>query len=511
MSNLTVCILAAGSSTRTQNISALHKCLLPINNKAVISNIIDKFNQYAEFVIALGYQKEIIKDYLKVAHSGLKITIVEVDNFNGPNSGPGYSLHCCKQYLQQPFYLFCSDCLVDEELPPLDHNWLGLCPIKNPNLWSTAKVKNNQIIEFKNKSEDGFYLGWIGVAGVKDFKTFWTQLDVKSTDKEFELVRAFYKPLEYNDLQPHFFTWHDTGTVENYTETSKKLNSSSLGMPKIIAEATYHYNNQCIKVFANNQVCLDRITRAENKLKDVVPNLTHKSDYAYAYQWVSGKNLYETTNIEIFKKLLNWCESNLWEHEQNKEFKTICLEFYKNKTIKRLEKYFELNGIKELSVINNQKCYKIQSYLDNLNWDLICGGIPCKFHGDLQFENIIYSDEGEFKLIDWRDRFIDCLQGDLYYDLAKLYGGLCISYNYIKKNEFKVHKLGDEINYYFYVPDHLNAWKLYFENWLLKNNYNLLKIRLMTALIYLNMAPLHTAPFNELLFNHSRYLLELAT
>lgn len=62
------CILAAGKSTRTNSVSQMHKALLPINNKAVISHIIEKCPEKAEIVIAVGYQKELIKEYCLASH-----------------------------------------------------------------------------------------------------------------------------------------------------------------------------------------------------------------------------------------------------------------------------------------------------------------------------------------------------------------------------------------------------------------------------------------------------------
>ena len=60
-------------------------------------------------------------------------------------------------------------------------------------------------------------------------------------------------------------------------------------------------------------------------------------------------------------------------------------------------------------------------------------GYHVSYTRDLQFDNIIQRQK-KFKLIDWRHSFdssIEC--GDLYYDLAKLYGGIIVNYDQIKK------------------------------------------------------------------------------
>ena len=53
-----LCILAAGIGSRNDNISGLHKALLPLENKAVISHIIKSVPESVEVVIAVGYQAD---------------------------------------------------------------------------------------------------------------------------------------------------------------------------------------------------------------------------------------------------------------------------------------------------------------------------------------------------------------------------------------------------------------------------------------------------------------------
>ncbi len=71
-----VCILAAGYGSRVKPFTDLvNKALLPYNNKAVISHIIEKFDKNAEFVIIVGYKKSSLIDYLTLAYPDIKVTI----------------------------------------------------------------------------------------------------------------------------------------------------------------------------------------------------------------------------------------------------------------------------------------------------------------------------------------------------------------------------------------------------------------------------------------------------
>jgi dTDP-glucose pyrophosphorylase len=502
------CILAAGKGSRLKEITKLHKCLLPIDNKAVISHIIEKAPQNTEFVVAVGYQKELIKEYCLAAHPYCKFTFVEIPNYSGPGSGPGLSLYHCKPYLQCPFYLACSDCIVAESLPPLDYTWLGTSPTSNPSNWATAHIEDNLITKFMNKSPNGYSHAFIGLAGIYDFKTFWNQLKLNETD-ESEMVSAFYNPGAYNAIKAEKFTWYDTGTPSNYKNSKKCLSNESLGMEKEVDELTYHVNDRCVKVFKNWKIAEGRIYRAKI-LTGLRPRLVYKGKHAYAYEWIPGKTLYEVNNLDIFIQFLDWCEGNLWVEVTDGRFQNTCLQFYRDKTYIRLGAYYEKRGRDTSQIINGRYCQAIEEYLYSINWYKFSQGVPVLFHGDLQLENVIYGDDKKFYLIDWRDSFGDVFSyGDLYYDFAKLYGSLCLSYHNIKLGKFDF-SATEKVVFSFENTPELAEMKYYFENWLLKNDFDLYKVRILSALIYLNMAPLHVPPFDELLFNHAKYLLSLS-
>ena len=53
--NFKLCILAAGRGTRNSDINGLHKALLPLENKPVISHIIDNFDKEVVIKVKLSY------------------------------------------------------------------------------------------------------------------------------------------------------------------------------------------------------------------------------------------------------------------------------------------------------------------------------------------------------------------------------------------------------------------------------------------------------------------------
>jgi thiamine kinase-like enzyme len=129
--------------------------------------------------------------------------------------------------------------------------------------------------------------------------------------------------------------------------------------------------------------------------------------------------------------------------------------------------------------------------------------VAVNFHGDFQFDNII-STLNSFTLIDWRESFGNQSEwGDMYYDLAKLYGGLILNYGLIKENRFSFIDNNGSLNISVYQDSWQSEAREIFKKYIIEKKFNFEFIKKLTALIFLNMAPLHHAPFDKLLYSLS--------
>ena len=117
-----VCILAAGRGTRVTLPETTNKALLPVGEKSAFSHILEKFPVDTEIVIALGYRGELLREFVSLAHPERSITFVEVDEYEGPGTGPGYSLNACKEQLQCSFIFTSCDTVVLEDVHPPTRN-----------------------------------------------------------------------------------------------------------------------------------------------------------------------------------------------------------------------------------------------------------------------------------------------------------------------------------------------------------------------------------------------------
>ena len=506
-----VLILATGLGTRLGNLTKnINKALLPINNKAIISHIIEKFPREYDFIITKGYKGDTIEEYCKLAHPNHKFTFVEVDNIDGEGSGPGYSTLKCESLLQRPFYLTTCDCLIDSKVPFLDGNWLGVYPTSYPEKYSTVGVDDNEnIVSFLNKSDKGHDLAFIGLAGVWDYDVFWKEL--QDNIKSGELVNAFFNPKNYPTFKVKKINWFDTGNFDDLNKAKEYFNDRPLSLYKENSEITYKVDETFLKFSPDTNHIKNKSTRADI-LKDLTPTNFKSKNNFISYDWQPGKTLYEYDDITLYNKFLDEFKNNLNEtidgvRESLKSFYLTKTEgrlnlFLKKHSESYLESEFEINGVAYPSMKTTLDSIDFESLYSNKFYKL--------FHGDLQFDNVVYNPSNDkFSYIDWRDSFSDTVDsGDVYYDLSKLYGGLIIPYNIMKDESNIEFSQGNySVKYNYPVSSNLVKFKRTYEKWIIDNGYDLEKIKLITGIIFLNMSPLHDEKFGKMLWYKSIEML----
>jgi UTP-glucose-1-phosphate uridylyltransferase len=508
-----VCILAAGIGSRIgSSTDHINKTLLPVNFKAAISHIIEKFDESTEIVVALGHKKETVKDYLLLAHPNNNFTFVEVDKYIGPGTGPGYSLLQCKNYLQSPFVFTASDTLVLEEVPDPSENWFGVAPIKETEAFCTIKVKNNLIVQLMDKVKCDNKLAFIGLAGIRDYEAFFAALEgnTELIGGEVQVSNGFSALIQHK-LNPKNFTWFDTGTKESYLETNRTFSGNRGFDFSKDDEFLYFVGNRVIKYFRDKEITEKRYYRSKI-LGDLAPRVYPPKGNFYAYEKLEGQVIYDSLDKQVTNDFLHWANFNLWKdkelHPEDKEkFRLACEDFYKSKTLKRIKSFYDKTKILDSkNKINGIDVPPLGDLLSSIDWSWLTRGVPSGFHGDLQFDNVLVSTDTKtnlkkFKLLDWRQDFSGLIEyGDKYYDLAKLYGGLNLSYSSIKKGNFSFDLSGNNVYYNFQISNDLIESKEEYETFLKEQGYDIFKIKVLTALIYLNMAPLHQDPFDLLLY-----------
>ena len=507
-----VFIAAAGLGSRLGNLTkSMNKAMLPINNRAIISHIIDKFPKEYEFVICLGYKGDELKQYCELAYPEYKFTFVNVDKYEGEGTGPGYSALQCKEHLQRPFYFTVVDCIIDSSMPHLDGNWLAVHPTAYPEKYATAQLdKEDNITAFAYKTTEGYDNAFTGLASIWDYEIFWSELEANM--KNGEIVSAFENTGKYSKFKAKHLKWLDTGNLDDLNRAKEYFHDNPLSLYKVTDEVTYKMD-KFIKFSPSINLNKNKAERA-NVLKDFIPSDFVSTDNFISYQWEQGNTLYQHNSSILYSKFLKELESIISKSEKYEGEKELFDKFYNIKTRSRVTAFvdrFGLGYFDNTYTINGKKYNSMDSILIQLDTKIFYDNPMYNlFHGDLQFDNILWNGFlKRFTYIDWRESFGGSTKGgDIYYDLAKLYGGTIIPYDLMKEPDaIELVEGSTEVTYSYFASGNLSSFKREYETWITKNGFDLNKVKLITAIIFLNMSPLHDEKFGKMLWFKSIELL----
>lgn len=513
-----ICIPCAGTGSRLGELTQfINKSLISIANRPMLSHLIESFPYDAEFVIALGYKGQLIREFLTLAYPNRKFYFAEVSPFEGPGSGLGLSLQICKPFLQQPFVFVSCDTLVEESIPAPDKNWMGYADVPNREIYRTISLSSGFITSIDEKSEEhtSGHNAYIGLAGIKNYKEFWDAME-QGGEAAIEVGEVYgMRKLLLNGIQAHQFTWYDTGNLSALTKARNRFQEPD--KPNILEksnEAIWFVDDTVIKFSDDEKFISNRVKRAA-QLQGFVPFVTGTTAHMYRYTKVSGKVLSEVVTLPLFVHLLEHC-SHFWQAKvlsstEKNVFQETCMMFYREKTFERVKLFYKNFDRKDgIEHINGMSMPKLELLLNSLDWNWLANGLPGRFHGDLHFENILWDkNDKRFIFLDWRQDFGgDLSVGDIYYDFAKLMHGLIISHELIAKNLYSTNWRTGIIEYDFHRKQILVECERYFGSWLKDQGYEHKKVRVLTALIFLNIAALHHYPYGQLLYSLGKEMLK---
>ena len=515
-----VVIPTAGIGSRLGTLTRnINKALMPVGTRPAISYIIDFYPLTYKFIIALGYKGDYIKDYLSIAYPHRKFTYIKVDPYEGKGSGLGLTLKKCKKYIKEDFFFHSNDGIIIDKIDfeTIKSDTIFLSDRNVDALkYRTAKLSKNAIIKLFDKTtkKNPNTYNYVGVAYIKDFKKFNNYLSKISI--ELGESDYFISKIKKKDkiLSIKVKNWYDVGDIDDLKRAQKEISDFD-NLPKE-DEFIYFNDKRVIKFFIQPELSQKRIKRAKI-LKGFVPKIVATKKNFYAYDYVEGELF--SKKIDLYKDLdhfLKYCKKFFWVkiklNAKNKEiFKKVCFKFYYDKTLERISSFYQNHDIQDnREIINTAKTDTLNNLISSINWDDLSCGIPTRIHGDFHFENILYTDKEKYQFIDWRQDFGGILEyGDMYYDLAKLYHGIIVDHGAIRNNMFRI-SMSDSnniIDYEIYRKQTSYDCENIFFNFLEKNKISVKKVKILTALIYLNIATLHHQPYSIFLYYLGKSML----
>ena len=509
---LRVIIPTAGLGKRLQNLTKdLNKSLITVANKPVISHIIESFPNSTEFVIPLGYQGDKVKEFLKLAYPKKIFYFIKINKYKGHGSGLGLTLLKSKKYLQRPFIFVSCDTIFKGKIPNLKNNWVGYDNSKLSNSYRKISIEKKIVSNFykKNNKIKKIHKNYIGLAGIKDFKNFWSYMEKNKLKSIPEGEVYGLKKLISLGIKSYKFKWYDTGNPASLSEAKKKIKYDKYNILDKEGEAIWFTKNKKVIKYSNDKKFIRNRVLRQDYLKNYTPKIIKSSKYFYMYNKIDGKILSKVITPKLFNHLLNFLKK-FWKIKKTDQgiFEKKCLTFYRDKTYQRIRLFKKLyKNYDKYETINGKKVSPVNNLLAEIDWNKISKGKAVTFHGDLHFENIIYS-KNKYTFLDWRQSFAGSLdKGDIYYDLAKIMHGILVSHNKVVQNYYTYKQNKNHTSINIKLDDRYKKLLKIFVDWIFMNNFDFKKIIKLTALIYLNIAPLHHYPYSVFLFKLGKLLL----
>ena len=498
MDKLTVLILAAGYGRRMGLLSEMiNKSLVPYRQKPLISHIIEKFPVDTKFVIACGFLGYQIKDYLSLVRPDLDVTFVDIIDYNESSTGPGTTIKYCQPYLPENFIWISCDTLFEFDFTDkLDHSWIAVSEVPSEQSSEYSWVnKDNVIINKQSSSEPvNAFIGLMYVHGTEYFRL------LNSSTEAIAGISSTTKAYKVND-------WKDFGTYSKWKSHDGLSQTLSFVKPN---ELLYIDNKKVVKFTADQSLAEARFSRASINSKSLPTTIQFKSNFL-AYDYMPGDPFYNWLTLDRFNLFLEWASKNIWDvKDTSNSDKTILAEnFYHKKTVERLKKFREkYPDWKECETVNSFLVKSIDYYLEHIDLSsLTSSTLWCFIHGDLQFDNLLFDETtNKFTVIDWRTDFAGSAYGDLYYDIAKMLGGLYLNYKAIKNDLLEYNESNSRSRINDLSVENLDQYEQILKNWVDEHNLNWDKVKILVPIIYLNMAPLHEYPMDKYLVSYAQLL-----
>jgi NDP-sugar pyrophosphorylase family protein len=515
----TVLITTSGIGSRLGNITKnINKSLIRIGDKFAISYIIEKYDlNNTRFVITLGYYGYLVKEFLEIAYKNAYFEFVTVDNYDKPGSSLAYSLLQAKNVLQCPFTFYCCDSIVLDSIqyPEPSENMIYVSKSDDTNSYSSINVLNDKIIKFNYKGEINCDFVYTGVSHIANYNEYWKTLqslyDLNTTNKELGDIELFNSLIQQNITFKYKILnkWYDTGNMKTYTNAINYFKCSYDILYKN-DESICFFDNKVIKFFSDKKKNIDRVTRGKS-LYPNTPLILDSTDHFFSMEKVEGNLLSKYyVHGEIYR-LLEWSYKNLWVNKKVDDNCTLsCIKFYYNKTLDRINQLILIRNNNEINTINGISILPIKELIKEIDMEILSTDTFYQYHGDFILDNIIKTSDG-YKLIDWRQDFDGNLyHGDMYYDLAKFRHNIIFNHYNIENNLFSIKYDTDssviiDLKCNYFLMKQLEDY----DKFILEHNLDLKKIKILTAIIWINMSPLHDFNISQFLFYFGKYNIAL--
>lgn len=363
-------IAAAGKNTRLSKYY-FPKVLLPLYNKAMVSQIMDFWGANDVIIVANKQNIDIISKYV-----GNNANCVVEDRI-----GSAYAVETG---------------IKNAKYDNVIINWCDVVPTAKPEFGNFVFTSPDIICRYNGKTG--------GIYGVFCWNKNKIKIECKESVNELDLLDV----LDINKLNEIVIPALDIGDLKKYTEDLRFVETPVRPFNKIIIE-----NDRVIKICNNEQLKHAEENWYKNIVADFIPKVL--SYNPLTLERINGVQKFNRVEeLYYLAKRINFLLPPIKSNPED------CWDMYIYKTIKRLKDIDFLFSFKNEFVVNCVLCNDPVTILEKLD---ITDMIPEQFvpiHGDLTTSNVLWTDRPY--VIDPRGIFgKTLLYGDPDYDVAKIY------------------------------------------------------------------------------------------
>lgn len=495
-----VLLPTSGIGSRLRHLTQFtNKSLVQLGDKLAICYIIELYPVDTEFVITLGHFGDLVKQFLTIAYPERTFIFVNVDNFDGPGSSLGYSILKARQHLQCPFVFHCCDTII-REVPVTAGNVMYVSKSPDTISYSSVATVDSFVVKVNMKGAVGDYLSYVGVSHIEDYNEFWDYLAAQEQTSSLSDVNALADMVANGHIiKAKTIDFYDTGNLHSYM-MAKAKHPSLYNILEKPNESLCFFPDKVIKFSADASINEKRVIRT--KFLCNTPRILGHTPNFLSMEFVKGTILSDYPVYGQVKELLEWSKTNLWvDSRQDPSFLETCKKFYYDKTLERISKVTCVQS----NVVNGIHTGSIHDVLKRIDFDKLSTDTFYRFHGDFILDNIIKTADG-FCLIDWRHEFGNNLEyGDMYYDIAKLRHNIIFNHKNVSMGLFTYEKGYADIKCNYFLIRQLEE----FDEFVKSNGLDLDKVKIIMALIWLNMSPLYTGTLQAFLFHFAKFMLHI--
>lgn len=508
-----------------QNMGKLPPIIYPINENIVFDLLYKQYADIAEKVDILCYE-QVDKIYRRLKKcKGKNINIIELKTLRdlghtiyegiGDDTSFPIIINFADTIVMDDIFTVKGDAFYYQE-DYLNEDWTYFEEISG---------EITEIIDKQNIPSSEIRKLFVGVFQIMFPKDFKHCLEEAFQANDLQMSSFYYALQLYSKIHRmqaiYTRNWFDLGHVDKYYNSSievkaREFNHITIDKQRGILRKTSSDKEKFIGEILWYLKLPKDIEYVRPRIFDYSTNYLNpyiEMEY-YSYHTVHELFLYGDLNYgqwrNVFKRIKFICDDFSRYTVQDDKIESSLEEIYLKKTIARLDKLrgekeftsffygeFTVNGIKYKSLNDiieilkieiPQKLYDVEKF--------------CIIHGDLCFANIMIDGNFNFiKIIDPRGKFGSFdIYGDKRYELAKLFHSVHGKYDFIIKDLFNIEIDLKKLEIYYQIQDRVRNYDLYeillsvFKDDV-KNEED--KIKLIEALLFLSMIPLHREDKNH--------------